>query len=239
MAKTKKDYLDDYINSDAFKYDLEEDPVYEVLKRTYSENAKRTAEDLLGKYSQLSGLGSVSSHAVSAAGQGASSELGKLYEQIPELYELAREMYDADMAEKERKFKAYLEFEKSNEKKESSSSSSDAKTEKEEAPEKENLKTENVPEDKEDTGEGSPGVDYESDKGNSYSNGDNGITTGSLAAQSNSKHVMNSEVYTMTKKLVKTYMSIGRQGDAEALYSKFKNSMSASQRLEIERLMGK
>lgn len=236
MAKTKKDYLEDYINSDAFKYDLEDDPIFEVLKRTYSENAKRTAEDLLGKYSQVSGLGSVSSHAISAAGQGANSELGKLYEQIPELYELAREMYDADMAEKERKFKVYLDYEKSNEKKEASSSSSDAKTEKEEEPKKED-----IPEEKEEQKdeEESPGVDYETDKGNSYSKGDNGITTGSLATTGNSKHVMNSEVYTMTKKLVKTYMSVGRRSDAETLYSKFKNSMSASQRLEIESLLGK
>ena len=234
MAKTKKDYLDDYINSDAFKYDLEDDPIYEVLKRTYSENAKRTAEDLLGKYSQLSGLGSVSSHAISAAGQGASSELNKLYDQIPELYELAREMYDADMAEKERKFKAYLDFEKSNEKKEVSSGSSDTKVENEEEP-----KNEETPETKEDPEEDSTDQNYESDKGDSYSKGDNGITTGSLAAEGNSKHVMNSEVYTMTKNLVKTYMSLGRTSDAETLYSKFKNSMSVSQRLEIERLMGK
>ena len=234
MAKTKKDYLDDYINSDAFKYDLEDDPIYEVLKRTYSENAKRTAEDLLGKYSQLSGLGSVSSHAISAAGQGASSELNKLYDQIPELYELAREMYDADMAEKERKFKAYLDFEKSNEKKEVSSGSSDTKVENEEEP-----KNEETPETKEDPEEDSTDQNYESDKGDSYSKGDNGITTGSLAAEGNSKHVMNSEVYTMTKNLVKTYMSLGRTSDEETLYSKFKNSMSVSQRLEIERLMGK
>ena len=239
MAKTKKDYLEDYINSDAFKYDLEDDPVYEALKRTYSANAKKTAEDLLGKYSQLSGLGSVSSHAISAAGQGASSELSKLNEHIPELYELAREMYDADMAEKEKKFRAYLDFEKSNEKKETASSS---KTEKEDSAEKEKPKTEDVPEEKEEPKEEdneSPGVEHKSDKGNSYSKGDNGITTGSLAAESNSKHVMNSEVYTMTKKLVKTYMSIGLRSDAETLYSKFKNSMSASQRLEIEALLGK
>ena len=230
MAKTKKDYLEDYINSDEFKYDLEEDPIYEALKRTYSENAKRTAEDLLGKYSQVSGLGSVSSHAISAAGQGANSELEKLSEQIPELYELAREMYDEDMAEKERKFKAYLEYERSNEKKDTSSKDEDEKDEKDDLPVNDGTETDK---------EGSSGVDHETDTGNSYSKGENGETTGSLALQDSSKHVMNSEVYTMTKRLVKTYMSVGRQSEAQALYSKFKNSMSKSQRLEIEELLGR
>ena len=233
MAKTKKDYLEDYINSEAFKYDLEDDPVYEALKRTYSESAKKTAEDILGKYSQLSGLGSVSSAAISAAGQGANSELGKLREQIPELYALAREMYDEDMAEKERRYKAYLEYEKSLEKNNSvSDGGKDAAEDKGQ---------ENLPEKEEDKTGGENALEENPsalDEGFSHSKGENGITTGSLAAGAAPKHQMDASVYGMTKNLVRTYISVGRVGDAEKLYSKFKGSMSDSQRLEIEKLLG-
>ena len=109
MAKNTKDYLEEYINKKDFEYDVFKDPIYLALKKSYEDNAKRTAEDLLGKYSQISGGGSVSSAAMSAASGAAAAEMSKLSGHIPELYELARQMYDDELAANQKKFQAMLD----------------------------------------------------------------------------------------------------------------------------------
>ena len=87
MAKTTKDYLEEYLNKKDFEYDVFKDPVYLALKRSYEDNAEKTAEDLLGKYSQISGGGSVSSRAMSAAARSMSPSATR-----PAIYFLIRRM---------------------------------------------------------------------------------------------------------------------------------------------------
>ena len=235
MAKTTKDYLEEYLNKKDFEYDVFKDPVYLALKRSYEDNAEKTAEDLLGKYSQISGGGSVSSRAMSAAASGAASELSKLNDHIPELYELARQMYDDDLSDKEKRYKALLEYDKYLDAKAEKLLSQDKGSGEEEESDK--VQEQPVPDDDsegaEDTGN-LPTIEKDA-----FSKGENGIATGSLAASTSSRHVMDPAVYTMTKRLVNTYMSVGQRNEALALYSKFKNSMSQSQRLEIESILGK
>lgn len=221
--KTKKDLLEDYLYSEDFDYDVESDPVFKALKDSVTENARKTAEDLLGKYSQISGGGSVSSAAMSAATQGANRELSKLGEEIPELYELAKEMYNEKLAEKESKFRAALDYE-----------SHLAKHPNQEV----FNETENVDKNEEAT---LPPVNNEpkpeeNTEEKTYSKGDNGLTSGSLASKDTPKHQMDKNVFDMTKKLIITYLSTGQRSQADALYSKFKNSMSDSQRIEIQQI---
>lgn len=223
-SKTKKDFLEDYLYSEEFEYDIESDPVFKALKDSVKESARKSAEDILGKYSQISGGGSVSSSAISAATQGANNELERLAEEIPELYELAKEMYNDRLAEKERKFRAAMDYDSHVTRYPQSEEFED------------NSKNE------EDTPIGEPAVDKEEalpdePKEKDYSKGGNGLTTGSLAAKDTAKHQMDKNVFTMTKKLIETYISIGNTTEANTLYSRFKASMSEAQRLEIEKLL--
>ncbi len=222
-TKTKKELLEDYLNTEDFEYDINSDPLFAALKDTVSQNAKKSAEDLLGKYSQISGGGSVSSAAMSAASRGANSELSKLGEEIPRLYELAKEIYNDKLAEKESKFRAALDYESHLAKHPNAEEFADGTPSED---------TTEPP--KPDEPDKIPDEDFSASANDP--SGNNGMTSGGLAANGTQKHQMDENVFTMTKKLISTYLSAGQTSRAKSLYSKFKNAMSQAQRSSIDGL---
>lgn len=224
--KSKKELLEELLNSEKEDYDINSDPVFKALKDSVKKSSATAAEDILGKYSQISGGGSVSSAAMSAASQGANKELSRLGEKIPELYALAQEMYNDKLAEKEKKFRSAMDYDAHLAKLEQLYNS--------EKNEEDNTEIDGAPELPKGDAEVMPDENTEEKM---LSKGKNGITTGSLAMNESGKHQMDKNVFTATKRLINTYLSAGQNAQANTLFSKFKNSMSDSQRLEIELLL--
>lgn len=80
------------LNRDAFSYDPETDPTYQQYKQSYTKNGQRAMQDTLGQVSARTG-GLASSYAGSAAQQTYDNYMSALADKIPELRQLAYEMY--------------------------------------------------------------------------------------------------------------------------------------------------
>ena len=80
------------LNREAFSYNHEEDPTYQQYKKTYTREGQRAMQDTLGQVSARTG-GLASSYAGSAAQQTYDNYMGELADKIPELRQLAYEMY--------------------------------------------------------------------------------------------------------------------------------------------------
>lgn len=80
------------LNREAFSYNHEEDPTYQQYKKTYTREGQRAMQDTLGQVSARTG-GLASSYAGSAAQQTYDNYMGALADKIPELRQLAYEMY--------------------------------------------------------------------------------------------------------------------------------------------------
>ncbi len=76
----------------AFEYDPEKDPTYQQYKESYTKNGQRAMQDTLGQVSARTG-GLASSYAGSAAQQTYDGYMSALADKIPELKQLAYEMY--------------------------------------------------------------------------------------------------------------------------------------------------
>ena len=89
--------LDQWLNRDAFSYDPKTDPLYQAMQTMYTREGSRAMQDALGQASARTG-GLASSYAVSAANQANNYYLAQLGDKLPELQQLAYEMYlgDAD-----------------------------------------------------------------------------------------------------------------------------------------------
>ena len=81
----------DIINRDPFSYDVESDPLYQQYKTMYNREGTRAMNDTLA--SVASGAGGMNSYAVTAASQANNYYASQLGDKIPELYQLAYEMY--------------------------------------------------------------------------------------------------------------------------------------------------
>lgn len=81
-----------------FSYDYETDPLYAAYKKQYLREADRTAEDTLGYYAGMTG-GMPSTAAISAASQAANAYKSALSDKIPELEQLAYDMYLDEIAQ--------------------------------------------------------------------------------------------------------------------------------------------
>lgn len=213
MGKKRKDYLDDYLDYDDFEYDYKSDPLYSAMKKQYLSEAERTAEDVLGKYSSVSGGGSVSSSAISAASAAANQQKSRLSEAIPTLYDLAWEMYKDELDSKREKYEAVLEEDKFLN---SMLKSNEAVKEDEENTDN---KTEN------NSGETTLGT------------GGNGTSSTEPFKPSLTDKKMADGIFDMTKNLIRNLVSAGDGEKARSMYNMYKNAMSQSQRNEIEKML--
>ena len=83
------------LGREAFDYDPENDPTYQQYKKTYTREGQRAMQDTLGEVAARTG-GLASSYAASAAGQANDYYMGKLADKVPELRQLAYEMYQGE-----------------------------------------------------------------------------------------------------------------------------------------------
>lgn len=81
----------------AFEYDPEKDPTYQQYKESYTRNGERAMQDTLGQVSSRTG-GLASSYAGAAAQQTYDGYMSALSDKIPELRQLAYQMYQDEGA---------------------------------------------------------------------------------------------------------------------------------------------
>lgn len=96
--KREKEYneaVDAYLGREEFKFDVNEDALYNQLKDVYASQAKLAAEDATARASALTG-GYGSSYAATAGSQAYTSHMEGLNEAIPSLYSAAVDRYTAE-----------------------------------------------------------------------------------------------------------------------------------------------
>ena len=84
--------LDKITGRDPFSYDAEKDPMFQQYRKTYLREGQRANEDTMGNYAAMTG-GMPSTAAVNAASQAQDYYNAKMADKIPELYQLAYQMY--------------------------------------------------------------------------------------------------------------------------------------------------
>lgn len=87
--------LDQLLNRDKFSYDAESDPLFQQYKTQYRREGNRAMNDTLA--AAAINAGGMSSNAITAAQQANDYYNAKLTDKIPELYQLAYEMYLDDI----------------------------------------------------------------------------------------------------------------------------------------------
>ena len=87
--------LDQILNRDKFSYDVGSDPLYQQYASMYQREGNRAMNDTLA--AAASNAGGMNSYAVSAAQQANNYYASQLGDKIPELYQLAYEMYLQDL----------------------------------------------------------------------------------------------------------------------------------------------
>lgn len=80
------------LGREAFSYDYQQDPTYQQYADSYTRNGQRAMEDTLGQVSTRTG-GLASSYATTASQQTYDGYMAALADKIPELRQLAYEMY--------------------------------------------------------------------------------------------------------------------------------------------------
>lgn len=88
-------YLSQYDNRGPFRYDANNDPVYQSLRDQYVHQGKRAMQDTMGQAAGLTG-GYASTYGQSVGNQAYNEYLTKLSAQIPGLAANARAAYDAE-----------------------------------------------------------------------------------------------------------------------------------------------
>lgn len=92
------DMLNQILNREDFSYDVSKDPLYAQYAQQYTQQGQRSMKDTLGQLSARTG-GLASSYATSAAQQASDYYMGQLANKVPELYQMAYEMYLDDKAD--------------------------------------------------------------------------------------------------------------------------------------------
>ena len=95
--------LDEILNRDKFSYNALEDPLYQQYLQQYQREGQRAMQDTLGQVSARTG-GMASSYAVSAAQQANNYYASQAADKIPELYQLAYQMYLDDIDQEVQKY---------------------------------------------------------------------------------------------------------------------------------------
>lgn len=88
--------LDEILNREDFSYDAASDPLYQQYARMYQREGDRAMRDTMAE--AASAAGGMNSYAVTAAQQANNYYASQLNDTIPELYQLAYEMYLQDKA---------------------------------------------------------------------------------------------------------------------------------------------
>lgn len=94
------DLLDEILNREGFSYNAAADPLYYQYRNMYKREGDRAMRDTLAEVA--SGAGGMNSYAVTAAQQAQNYYNSQLADKIPELYQLAYEMYLTDIDNKVR-----------------------------------------------------------------------------------------------------------------------------------------
>lgn len=84
--------LDKITGRDPFAYNAADDPIFQQYRDTYLREGQRANEDTMGNYAMMTG-GQPSTAAVNAASQTQDYYNAQLSDKIPELYQLAYQMY--------------------------------------------------------------------------------------------------------------------------------------------------
>lgn len=92
--------LDEILSREAFSYNVENDPMWQQYKEQYEREGARAMENTLAELA--AGAGGMNSYAVTAAGQANNYYLQQLGDKIPELHQLAYNMYLNDIDAKVR-----------------------------------------------------------------------------------------------------------------------------------------
>lgn len=87
--------LNEILNRDDFSYDVANDPLYQQYKQMYQREGDRAMKETLAE--AAAGAGGMNTYAVTAAQQANSYYNSQLNDRIPELYQLAYEMYLNDI----------------------------------------------------------------------------------------------------------------------------------------------
>lgn len=91
-----------------FKYDFNEDAMYQQYKDAYARQAKLASQDVMGQAAAMTG-GYGNSYAASVGNQAYQAELGKINDVIPELYQLALDRHNMEQNQLMQKYSAYAD----------------------------------------------------------------------------------------------------------------------------------
>lgn len=89
------DIYDKIQNREDFKYDVNADPLYQTYKNSYVKNARRSMQDTMGKAAGLTG-GYGSTYSQGAGQQAYDQTMTGLNDKLPELYDMAFNMYQKE-----------------------------------------------------------------------------------------------------------------------------------------------
>lgn len=87
--------LDEILNRDKFSYDAADDPLFQQYQTMYNREGSRAMQDTFA--AAASGAGGMNSYAITAAQQAGDYYSAQLMDKMPELYQLAYEMYLTDI----------------------------------------------------------------------------------------------------------------------------------------------
>ena len=91
------EYLNGVLNRPAFSYNYEDDPLYQQYAKSYGDAGRRAMQDTLAQISARTG-GLASSYAGSASQQAYNQYMARLADKVPELQQLAYQMYQDEDA---------------------------------------------------------------------------------------------------------------------------------------------
>lgn len=89
------EYLNQILNRDDFSYDVMDDPLYHQYSEMYKREGDRATRETLAE--AAAGAGGMNSYAITAAQQAGNYYNSQLMDKIPELYQLAYNMYLKDI----------------------------------------------------------------------------------------------------------------------------------------------
>jgi len=91
--------LKEILNYKPFTYDVESDPMYQAYKKRYQQAGEESFQNVIGDLAGMTG-GRLNTWAISSASQARQAWDERLMDVIPELYNLAYEMYSKELSNK-------------------------------------------------------------------------------------------------------------------------------------------
>lgn len=107
-----KDILGQINNREKFSYDLNGDALYQQYKDKYTQQGKLAMQDTMGQAAALTG-GYGNSYAAAVGNQAYQGQLNNLNDIVPELYQMAYDMYNQDTQNLYKQYSLYTDQENS------------------------------------------------------------------------------------------------------------------------------